>query len=119
MCSLDITISRHHLPLLMSHAALHLARHRVDPHIKQRGLAGGPRLVAFTSDQSHYSYEKAAALIGLGTDNMVAVATDEQGQMLPSALEAAVAAARAEGKVCFAVPRVRLASPPAAAAACC
>jgi glutamate/tyrosine decarboxylase-like PLP-dependent enzyme len=56
-------------------------------------------LVGFTSSHAHNSYEKAAHLTGLGTDNLVAVATDERGQMLPHALEAAVAAAVKQGKV--------------------
>jgi glutamate/tyrosine decarboxylase-like PLP-dependent enzyme len=69
------------------------------PAVKTRGAAGGPVLVAFTSSHAHYSYEKAAHLTGLGTDNLVAVATDAQGQMLPHALEEAVAAALKQGKV--------------------
>lgn len=81
--------------------ALHLARFRKDPAVKTRGAAGGPVLVGFTSSHAHYSYEKAAHLTGLGTDNMVAVEADAQGQMLPHALEAAVAAARKQAKVPF------------------
>jgi glutamate/tyrosine decarboxylase-like PLP-dependent enzyme len=56
-------------------------------------------LVGFTSSHAHYSYEKAAQLTGLGTDNLVAVQADERGQMLSHALEAAVAAALQQGKV--------------------
>jgi glutamate/tyrosine decarboxylase-like PLP-dependent enzyme len=56
-------------------------------------------LVGFTSSHAHYSYEKAAHLTGLGTDNLVAVQADERGQMLPHALQAAVAAAVEQGKV--------------------
>ena len=63
---------------------MHLARNRADPELKRRGAVGGPRLVAFTSEQSHYSYLKAAALTGLGSDNLVSVACDEGGAMCPA-----------------------------------
>lgn len=85
--------------------ALHLARHRAYPDARAKGLAaavaaagGGGAPVAFTSEQSHYSYTKAAALTGLGTDNLVAVAADAAGALRPDALEAAIAAAIAAGR---------------------
>ena len=64
-------------------AGMHLARNRADPGFKQRGAWGGPRLVAFTSEQAHYSYLKCATLTGLGNDNLVSVACDETGAMSP------------------------------------
>ncbi|KAI8476544.1 MAG: pyridoxal phosphate-dependent transferase [Monoraphidium minutum] len=81
--------------------ALHLARHRAFPDVRRRGLAACPQLVGFTSAQSHYSYTKAAALTGLGTDNMVGVECGEGGAMLPAALEAAVLRAVAQGQKPF------------------
>ena len=36
---------------------------------------------------------------GLGTDNLISVACDELGAMLPSALEAAIVKAKDQGKV--------------------
>ena len=80
---------------------MHLARHRAIPDVNAKGLVGAPQLVAFTSAQSHYSYKKASMLIGLGSDNLVAVDCDETGAMLPGALAEAVKQARAEGKVPF------------------
>ena len=65
-------------------AGMHLARNRADPALKQRGALGGPRLVAFTSEQAHYSYRKAVALTGLGTDNLISVACDADGAMSPA-----------------------------------
>ena len=65
-------------------AGMHLARNRADPAFKQRGAQGGPRLVAFTSAQAHYSYRKAVALTGLGTDNLISVACDADGAMSPA-----------------------------------
>lgn len=78
--------------------ALHLARIRADPDYKRRGAAGGPVLVAFCSKHAHYSYRKAAQLVGLGLDNMVGVECGEDGAMDPAALDAAVARAVAEGR---------------------
>jgi len=81
--------------------AMHLARTRAYPDAATKGNLLGPRLVAFTSEQSHYSYKKGAMLTGLGSDNLVAVACDETGAMVPSALEAAMVEAKAAGAVPF------------------
>ena len=80
---------------------MQLARDRKDPEWKARGMNGGPRLVAFTSEHSHYSYKKSAMLIGLGTDNLVGIPTDASGAMRTDALEAAIVEAAAEGRVPF------------------
>eukprot|EP01024_Parvocaulis_polyphysoides_P042957 TRINITY_DN3921_c0_g2_i4.p1 TRINITY_DN3921_c0_g2~~TRINITY_DN3921_c0_g2_i4.p1 ORF type:complete len:336 (-),score=73.85 TRINITY_DN3921_c0_g2_i4:133-1140(-) len=80
---------------------MHLARNQIDPDFKSRGAVGGPDVVAFTSQQSHYSYKKSAALTGLGLQNLVAVDCDEKGAMIPEALEAAIQKSKADGKVPF------------------
>lgn len=57
------------------------------------GLQGaGPRLVVYTSAQSHSSVEKAALLAGFGRNHVRSVAADERYAMRPDALEAAIAA---------------------------
>ena len=61
------------------------------------GLAGGPRLRLYASDQTHSSVDKAARLSGIGQDNLVKIATDAELSLEPSALEAAIAADRAAG----------------------
>jgi len=66
-----------------------MARHRACPGIKTKGL-GNRRLVAFVSDQAHYSGQKAANLLGIGTDNLIAVASDNQGRLCPAALVDAI-----------------------------
>ena len=74
-----------HLPQSANmNAGMHLARNRADPGFKRRGAVGGPRLVAFTSEQAHYSYLKAVVLTGLGSDNLISVACDESGAMCPA-----------------------------------
>ena len=70
--------------------AMMMARHKACPDIKTKGFTG-KKLVAFVSDQAHYSGQKAANLLGIGTDNLVAVASDEQGRICPSALADAIA----------------------------
>ena len=77
--------------------ALQLARHRIAPEVRELGAAAGPRLCVFTSTHAHYSIRKAAQLLGLGSRGVVKVAVDERGRMRPDALEAAIAAARADG----------------------
>lgn len=77
-----------------------LARHHICPDYKTRG-SQGQTLVAYVSDQAHYSAQKAANVLGIGTDNLIAVATDEQGRMCPDALTAEINASIANGHVPF------------------
>ena len=53
-----------------------LARHHLFPELKRIGLSGHPPLVAFTSEESHYSISKGANWLGLGVDNVVKVKCD-------------------------------------------
>lgn len=62
---------------------------------------GGVRLIAFTSQDAHYSIEKGAHWLGLGTENLIKVKTNEAGQMIPAELEAAVMKAQNNGGVPF------------------
>ena len=63
-----------------------LARHHACPDIKSKGFEGRT-LVAYVSDQAHYSGQKAANVLGIGTDNLVAVESDEEGRIKPEALQ--------------------------------
>lgn len=78
--------------------AVSLALYRHDPAIKQDGLYGQPPFALFTSKQSHYSLQKAAALLGLGRTSVTYVACDARGGMRPEALSAAIREARAAGR---------------------
>lgn len=66
-------------------------------------MHGLPRLVAFTSKDSHYSIQKLAAFEGLGSDNIYSVKTDDRGKMDPQDLEKRVLEAIAEKAVPFMV----------------
>ena len=55
-----------------------LARHHKFPAAKSSGVGAiGRTLVAFTSEESHYSIVKGGNLLGLGVDNVVKVKTDK------------------------------------------
>ncbi len=82
--------------------ALQLARHRHQPDVVRVG-AGPDRLVLFVSDAGHYAAVKSAALLGLGMDAVMKVASDPSGAMNTEALSAAVEHAQARGLTPFAV----------------
>jgi len=73
------------------------ARQNAFPELSRTGRADGTP-VAFVSDQAHYSLTKAAMVLGIGADNLIAVSSDEEGRMDPSALEGALLAARRAGQ---------------------
>ena len=77
-----------------------LARHRACPDSKAKGLAGR-RLVAYVSDQCHYSNQRSANVLGIGTDNLVSVASDDQGRLCPHALQNAIDNSLSQGHTPF------------------
>ncbi|HWD10091.1 MAG TPA: pyridoxal-dependent decarboxylase [Actinomycetota bacterium] len=78
--------------------ALAAARDRADPQARTRGLRnGGPPLAVYTSDQAHSSVDKAVLTLGLGTDLLRKIPSDDAFRMDPSALQARVAADRDDG----------------------
>ncbi|KAM6177381.1 acidic amino acid decarboxylase GADL1 [Erethizon dorsatum] len=76
--------------------AMHLARYKYCPDIKEKGLSGLPRLILFTSAECHYSMKKSASFLGIGTENVCFVETDGRGKMIPEELEKQVLKARKE-----------------------
>lgn len=75
---------------------MHCARFAMNPESKKTG--NSVNSVIFVSDQAHYSFKKSANLLGIGTDNIVKVATDANKKMLPSDLELKIKRALEEGK---------------------
>ncbi|KAI2565909.1 CSAD isoform 13, partial [Pan troglodytes] len=55
------------------------------------------------SQKCHYSIQKGAAFLGLGTDSVRVVKADERGKMVPEDLERQIGMAEAEGAVPFLV----------------
>jgi L-2,4-diaminobutyrate decarboxylase len=61
------------------------------------------RLRIFCSDVAHFTVEKSASQLGLGTDSVVRVQVDKQSRMNPAALRDALAAARVQGLLPLAI----------------
>ena len=57
--------------------ALTTAREQVLPGARLRGITGAPTLRIYTSEQGHSSIDKAAIAIGIGEQNVLRVACDE------------------------------------------
>ena len=72
--------------------------------VQKQGLpAAASRLRVFVSEVSHFSLSKAAALLGMGHDAIVAVPCDAARRMDIDALKTAIADCRANGDVPIAV----------------
>lgn len=80
--------------------AMMTARHKFFPDIRTNGFQG-KTLVAFVSEQAHYSMQRAANVLGLGENNLVAVKSDAQGCMDPSDLKVKIMKSLDEGKQPF------------------
>lgn len=76
--------------------AMIIARNEARPGIQDDGHDGRP-MVAYASEESHYSLNKAAAMTGIGRRNLRAIAADARGRMIPDALRSAIAADRERG----------------------
>jgi glutamate decarboxylase len=83
--------------------AVAVARHKAMPDSKSAGLSTAPRLVMFTSEQSHFSIRRAAAILGIGTDNVIMIRTDSRGKMDVLDLEAKIDQSKANGSRPFLV----------------
>uniref|UniRef100_A0A667YP57 Glutamate decarboxylase 2 n=1 Tax=Myripristis murdjan TaxID=586833 RepID=A0A667YP57_9TELE len=53
--------------------AMLLARFKMFPEVKEKGMSSVPRLVAFTSEHSHFSIKKGAAALGIGTESVICI----------------------------------------------
>ena len=78
------------------------ARQVIEPTSTQSGI-DGRKLVAFVSEEAHYSVLMAANVLGIGHRNVVKVACDSDGRMKPSALAEEIDFARKEGLTPFCV----------------
>jgi len=78
--------------------ALAAARQAMPEYRPEQGLRSMPKpLRIYASDQAHSSIDKAALLLGLGTDNVVKIASDSRYAMDPRYLAEAIRADRASG----------------------
>ncbi|MFG0259341.1 MAG: pyridoxal phosphate-dependent decarboxylase family protein [Phycisphaerales bacterium JB041] len=74
---------------LSNFAAMVVARNERLEGVRETGLDGRP-VAMYISAEAHYSMPKNAGMLGIGRRNVRSVATDTEGRMLPSALEAAI-----------------------------
>ena len=79
---------------------------RTELQIRQRGMAGRsdvPVLRVYRSEQAHSSVDKAVITLGMGHENCVAIPVDGAFRMRAEALQTAVDADRAAGRLPLAV----------------
>ncbi|MDZ4098678.1 MAG: pyridoxal-dependent decarboxylase, partial [Methylophilaceae bacterium] len=62
--------------------ALLAARQHAQSDTWQHGVCQQRRMRIIASEHSHYSVSRAAGIMGLGTDAVIKIATDDQGRML-------------------------------------
>ena len=70
--------------------ALAAARDQADPDIVRRGIASGPRLRLYASEEAHSVVDKAAMTLGIGRDNIRKIPVDTEFRMVPEALDQAI-----------------------------
>ncbi|XP_043549642.1 glutamate decarboxylase 1 isoform X1 [Chiloscyllium plagiosum] len=75
------------------------ARYKYFPDVKAKGMIAAPKLILFTSENSHYSIKKAGAALGFGTDNVILLKCDERGKIMPSDLEAKIIEVKQKGYI--------------------
>ncbi|XP_066578408.1 glutamate decarboxylase 1 isoform X1 [Amia ocellicauda] len=76
-----------------------LARYHRFPEVKTKGMAAVPKLALFTSEHSHYSIRKAAAVLGIGTENVFIIKCNERGKMIPKELDYSIMRAKSGGLI--------------------
>ncbi|MCF6181400.1 pyridoxal-dependent decarboxylase [Lutibacter sp.] len=67
--------------------AMFSARNKILPESRFEGYDRNKKLKAFVSEQAHYSFETAANVLGIGSNNVIKIKSDANGILLPSELE--------------------------------
>lgn len=81
--------------------AMLCARERAIPRSREKGLFNSSTLVAFISEEAHYSFLKAGYQIGIGLDNIIRVPCDINGRMDVKELEKMITISIEKGDVPF------------------
>lgn len=77
---------------------LNVARSAKAPFaVRRDGLTGGPRLMYYTSAETHNSVQKAVELMGLGSESLAYIPVDAEYRIDMAALKARIAADRRAG----------------------
>ena len=77
--------------------ALLLARDRYFPNAMSEGV-DGRKIAVFVSAESHYSLLMSAHVLGIGSQGVIKIETNERGEMKPDVLRNAIANARSSGR---------------------
>lgn len=78
--------------------AMMIARNRTVPQVKMEGYRNAPELIAFVSKEAHYSFEKSANVLGIGSANLRKIKTDAMGRMIPEEFALAIEESLRQGK---------------------
>lgn len=78
--------------------AMFSARNMMHPESRFNGYDINSKLKAYVSDQSHYSFDTAANLLGLGSNNVIKIKTDSNGRMIPAELKKAIEQSEEKGE---------------------
>ena len=81
--------------------AMMCARNLACEQAKQKGLFGQRELFAFVNSDAHYSMDKAANILGLGSDHLVKIEVNDRGEMESTALRRAIEEVVAAGGLPF------------------
>ena len=84
---------------MTNYMGMMMARDRYDKEARNKGVA--KELVAYTSEESHYSVSKNAAFCGIGRDNVRKIPADDKGIMRLDLLEAEIQKDLAASKIPF------------------
>ncbi len=82
--------------------ALAAARERAIPGSRRHGIGSAPATL-YCSEEAHYSIQRAAEILGLGSGNVRALPIDGNRRLVPEAVRGAIRADRAAGRVPVAV----------------
>jgi len=77
--------------------------HKAGWNVRTLGVAGGPPLVMYMSEETHVVSERAADMLGIGTEQVRKIPVDFGYRIRMDELRSAIAADRAAGKRPFAV----------------
>lgn len=78
--------------------AMFSARNRMAPESRFKGYDRNLKLTAFVNEHAHYSFDTAANVLGIGSENVIKVKADVEGRIIPAELEKALEASLARGE---------------------
>lgn len=76
-----------------------MARDKYDADVRQNGISKS--MIAYTSEESHYSISKNATFVGIGRRNVRFIPANDRGEMIPQALEKQIIEDKSKGLLPF------------------